>query len=227
LNKSKLLLLVLVALLVVSFFALDLEQYLNLSYLKSQQVALDEFYQQNSVELLLAYFATYVMVAGLSLPGAVIMTLAGGAVFGFWTGLVVISFASSIGATLAFLVARFLLRDTIQAKFSDKLETINKGIEADGAMYLFSLRLIPLFPFFVVNLVMGLMPISTWSFYWVSQLGMLAGTAVFVNAGTQLAQLESLSGILSPEIMMTFVLLGIFPWLAKLVMAFLKKAKEG
>lgn len=153
------------------------------------------------------------------------MTLAGGAIFGFWRGLVLVSFASTIGATLAFLAARFLLRDTVQKKFGDRLKAINEGIEKDGAFYLFTLRLVPIFPFFVIHLVMGLTPIRTGVFYNVSQVGMLAGTAVYVNAGTQLARMDSLSGILSPGLIFSFALLGIFPWIAKKITAAIQSRK--
>lgn len=150
------------------------------------------------------------------------MTLAGGAVFGLPTGLLVISFASSIGATLAFVIARFVLRDTVQNRFQDKLRAINDGIEKEGDFYLFTLRLIPLFPFFVINLVMGLTPMKAWRFYLVSQIGMLPGTIVYVNAGSQLGALESMSGILSPGLILSFALLGIFPLLAKKLVGFIK-----
>ncbi|MBS0336588.1 MAG: FAD-dependent oxidoreductase, partial [Proteobacteria bacterium] len=162
----------------------------------------------------LGFFATYVAVTGLSLPGAVIMTLAAGAIFGLVWGTLIVSFASSLGATLAFLAARFLLRDWVQARFGRQLAPVNEGVAKDGAQYLFTLRLIPAVPFFVINLAMGLTPLRTWTFYWVSQAGMLAGTLVYVNAGTQLAQLQSLSGILSPGLVGAFVLLGVFPLIA-------------
>ena len=171
------------------------------------------------------YFLIYVAVTALSLPGAVVMTLAGGALFGLWVGLLVVSFASSIGATLAFLASRLLLRDWVQGRFGDRLAAVNAGIAKDGAFYLFTLRLVPLFPFFVINLLMGLTPIKTRTFYWVSQVGMLAGTLVFVNAGTQLAKLDSLSGILSPALLGSFALLGVFPLLAKKLVAIVQARK--
>jgi uncharacterized membrane protein YdjX (TVP38/TMEM64 family) len=163
----------------------------------------------------LLFFVAYVAVTGLSLPGAAVMTLAGGAVFGLFWGLLLVSFASSLGATLAFLASRFLLRDWVQQRFGDRLRAINAGIEKEGGFYLFTLRLVPVFPFFVINLLMGLTPIKTRTFYWVSQIGMLAGTLVYVNAGTQLARIDSLAGILSPALLGSFVLLGLFPLLAK------------
>lgn len=223
--NARLLVILLVLALVVAFFVFDLGQYLTLDYLKSQREAFLEFYAENQLTTLLAYFAAYVAVAALSLPGATIMTLAGGAVFGLATGFVVISFASTIGATLAFLISRFVLRDAVQNKFKDKLQAINVGVEREGDFYLFTLRLIPLFPFFVINLVMGLTPMKAWRFYLVSQIGMLPGTIVYVNAGSQLGALESLSGILSPGLILSFALLGIFPLLAKKGVSFIKSRK--
>ena len=193
------------------FFAFDLGQYLTLEYIKSQQAALNDYYQHNTFITILGFFLMY----AASLPGAAIMTLVAGAIFGLFTGLILVSFASSIGATLAFLVSRFLLRDSIQSKFSSNLKTINDGIEKDGAFYLFALRLVPAFPFFVINLVMGLTKLKTTTFYWVSQLGMLAGTIVYVNAGTQLGQIETLSGILSPGLILSFVLLALLPFIGR------------
>ena len=172
-----------------------------------------------------AYFLIYVAVTALSLPGAAVMTLAGGALFGLGIGTLLVSFASSIGATLAFLVSRFLLRDWVQARYGERLGAINPGMEKDGAFYLFTLRLVPVFPFFIINLLMGLTPIRTRTFYWVSQVGMLAGTLVYVNAGTQLARLDSLSGILSPGLLASFALLGVFPLLAKRLVAWVQARK--
>ena len=209
------LLLLIVAVAIVAFFFFDVSQYLTLEYFNSQKQVIEQFKQDNGLLSAAIYFVIYVVMAALSLPGAAVMTLAGGAVFGLGWGLLLVSFASSIGATLAFLIARSLLRDWVQQRFSDHLRAINQGVEKDGEFYLFTLRLVPLFPFFVINLAMALTPIKTWSFYWVSQLGMLAGTAVYVNAGTQLAQVDSLDSILTPELIGSFVLLGIFPWIAK------------
>lgn len=214
-----------IAAVVVLFFVLDLGRYLTLSHIKSQQEALAQFYAQNAMLTIGLYAGVYILVTALSLPGAVIMTLAGGAFFGLGVGVVVISFASSIGATLAFLVSRFLLRDYVQGKFGDKLGAFNKGIERDGAFYLFTLRLVPIFPFFVINLVMGLTPIRTLVYYLVSQIGMLPGTFVYVNAGTQLGKIESASGILSPALLLSFALLGVFPIIAKKLVAFFKSRK--
>lgn len=224
LNSRSLVVLV-VVLLIAAFFIFDLGQYLTLDYLKSQRQSFLDFYAQNRFATLAIYFAIYVAVAALSLPGAAVMTLAGGAVFGLATGLLLISFASTIGATLAFMISRFVLRDTVQNRFREKLKAINAGVEKEGDFYLFTLRLIPLFPFFVINLVMGLTPMKTWRFYLVSQIGMLPGTAVFVNAGSQLGALESLSGILSPGLILSFALLGIFPLLAKKLVSFIKSRK--
>ncbi len=185
--------------------------YLSLQSLKAHQETIDAYFQANPLVTAGTYFVIYVLVTAFSLPGAAVMTLAGGAVFGLLWGTLIVSFASSIGATLAFLVSRYLLRDVVQSRFGDKLKAVNKGIEKDGPFYLFTLRLVPLFPFFVINLVMGLTPLATRTFYWVSQLGMLAGTLVYVNAGTQLARIDSLDGILSPGLIASFTLLGLFP----------------
>ena len=224
-SGSRALLVLVIISLIAVFFIFDLGQYLTLDYLKSQRQSFLDFYAENTVATLAVYFVVYVAVTALSLPGAAVMTLAGGAVFGFGTGLFVISFASTIGATLAFLISRFVLRDYVQTKFKDKLKAINEGVEREGDFYLFTLRLIPLFPFFVINLVMGLTPMKAWRFYLVSQVGMLPGTMVYVNAGSQLGSLESLSGILSPELILSFALLGIFPLVAKKVVAYIKARK--
>jgi len=219
---SKIILLLAIVLLAYLFYAFDLQQYLTLTHLKSQQQAFENYYANNQALTMGGYMAMYIAVTALSLPGATVMTLAGGALFGIWTGLLLISFASTIGATLAFLVSRFLLRDYVQNKFGDKLKAVNESFRKDGPFYLFTLRLVPIFPFFVINLVMGLTPIRTVMFYIVSQVGMLPGTIVYVNAGTQLAKIESLKGILSFEILLSFVLLGIFPLVAKKLVAFIK-----
>lgn len=221
----KLLVLVVFVGLIVAFFATGLNEQLTLASFKAQQAELAQLNAENPWLVGGVYFALYVLVTALSLPGAAIMTLAGGALFGLATGLVIVSFASSIGATLAFLASRFLLKDWVQSKFGDRLKAINQGVEKEGGFYLFTLRLVPAFPFFVINLVMGLTPIKPFTFYWVSQLGMLAGTAVYVNAGTQLGQLDSLSGILSPGLLGSFVLLGIFPIVAKKILDKIKSAR--
>ncbi len=223
--SPKTLLLLVIAGVVAAFFIFDLGQYLTLDYLKQQQAAFDSLYQQNRFTMLGAYALIYILVTALSLPGATIMTLAGGAFFGLWTALLVVSFASSIGATLAFLVSRFLLRDWVQARFGDKLSSINQGVEKEGAFYLFSLRLVPIFPFFVINLAMGLTPLKAGLFYIVSQVGMLPGTFVYINAGTQIGQLESAAGILSLPMILSFAMLGIFPLLAKKIIDLIKARK--
>jgi pyruvate/2-oxoglutarate dehydrogenase complex dihydrolipoamide dehydrogenase (E3) component/uncharacterized membrane protein YdjX (TVP38/TMEM64 family) len=224
-SKPKILLFVAIAAAIVAFFAFDLGRYLDLAFFKEQQAAIEAYRQQNPLLTAGIFFLIYVAVTGLSLPGAAVMTLVAGAIFGLFWGLVIVSFASTIGATLAFLASRLLFKDTVQQKFGDKLRKVNEGVEKEGAFYLFALRLVPIFPFFVINLVMGLTPIRTWTFYWVSQLGMLAGTLVFVNAGTQLAQIESLSGILSPAILGSFALLALFPFIAKRVVAWIEARK--
>jgi uncharacterized membrane protein YdjX (TVP38/TMEM64 family) len=208
---------------IAAFIYFDLGQYLSLQYIKKSQASFTELYQSHGLAVIAAYMAIYIAVTALSLPGAAVLTLAGGAMFGLVVGTVAVSFASTIGATLAFLVSRFLLRDWVQGKFGDKLATINNGMEKEGAFYLFSLRLVPIFPFFIINLLMGLTRMRMFTFFWVSQLGMLAGTAVYVNAGKQLAQVDSISGILSPGVLISFAILGLFPITAKKLLAVYKK----
>jgi uncharacterized membrane protein YdjX (TVP38/TMEM64 family) len=221
-NRSRLALLALLIVLIAAFFALGLQRYLTLEYLKAQQAAIASLYAAHPLGVLAGYFLVYVMVTALSLPGATLLTLFGGAVFGLLTGTLIVSFASSIGATLAFLSSRFLFRQLVQRRFGDKLRAVNAGVEREGAFYLFTLRLVPLFPFILVNLAMGLTPMRTRTFYWVSQLGMLLGTLVYVNAGAQLAQIESARGILSPALLISFALLGVFPLLAKKLLELLR-----
>ena len=224
-NLSRVALLAFLAALIAAFFIFDLQSYLTLETLKAQQAAI-ETYRSNHPGMAVAIYALiYIAVTGLSLPGAAILTLAGGAVFGLLWGTVIVSFASTIGATLAFLAARFLFRDAVKSRFGERLKAIDAGVAKEGAMYLFTLRLVPVFPFFVINLAMGLTNLKTQTFYWVSQVGMLAGTLVYVNAGTQLGQLESLSGILSPGLIGSFVLLGIFPLLANKIVEAIKANK--
>ncbi len=217
----------LIAIFIACFFYFDLGRYFTLEYFKGQQQALQDYYAAKPALTIAIFMGIYIAVTALSLPGAAIMTLAAGALFGTLTGLIMVSFASSIGATLAFLVARFLLRDYVQNKFGDKLNAINKGVENEGSFYLFTLRLVPVFPFFVINLAMGLTPIKTLAFYLVSQVGMLPGTFVYVNAGTQIGKLESLKGILSPELIFSFALLGIFPLVAKKIINVIKARRAG
>jgi len=203
----------------------ELGEVLSLNSLKDSRDALISFYDQNRALMVLVFFAVYVAATAVSIPGAIILTLAGGAIFGFWLGLLLISFASSIGALLAFLVSRYLLRDVLQRKFKSSFQAINQGIERDGVFYLLTLRLVPLFPFWLINLLMGLTQLRAIRFYTVSQIGMLPGTAVFVNAGTQLALINSLGDVLSPALIGSLVLLGLFPLVAKLVVNFLKARK--
>lgn len=221
-NKGKLLVLVILAVALSAIYYFDVSQYLSLEYFKQQQALVNDCVANNYLASAIGFLIGYVLVTALSIPGAAIMTLIAGAVFGLGVGLLIVSFASTIGATLAMLVSRILLRDTIQDRFSEQLKTINSGIEKEGAFYLFTLRLVPVVPFFVINLVMGLTNMPARTFFWVSQVGMLAGTAVFVNAGTQIAQIDSLSGILSPAIIGSFVLLGVFPIIAKRLLAGVK-----
>jgi len=221
-NLKQIIIILVIAGILGVFFYLDFGQYLSLEYIKEQQTNFLEFYKENTLLAMGAFTGVYIVSTALSLPGAVLLTLLGGALFGLFVGTILVSFASSIGATLAFLVSRLLLRDLVQNKFGSYLKSFNDGVQKDGGFYLFTLRLIPAVPFFVINLVMGLTPMKAITFYGVSQLGMLAGTIVFVNAGTQLAQLDSLGGILSPEIIFSFVLLGIFPFLARKLVGFYK-----
>lgn len=223
-NQRSLFIVLLVAL-AAAFFWFDGHHYLTLDSLKQQQSALNDYYLVNPAKMLVSFFLVYVLVTALSLPGAVIMTLAAGALFGLFVGLVLVSFASTIGATLAFLASRFLFRRSVQTKFGSQIQTINDGLEKEGPFYLFTLRLIPAFPFFLINLVMGLTNMKTRVFYIVSQIGMLAGTFVFINAGTQLAQLESLSGILSPGLILSFALLGLLPLIANKIVNVIKARK--
>ena len=216
-NKNKALLLAALGAAVVAFFALDLGRFFSLEYIKSAQTSFAALYAQEPLVVIAAFFAAYVAVTALSLPGAAIMTLLAGAVFGLLVGTVIVSFASSIGATLAMLFARYVLRDSVKARFGARLADIDKGVEREGAFYLFTLRLVPVFPFFVINLLMGLTKMKAATFYIVSQIGMLAGTLVYVYAGTQLAQISSLKGIISPGLAGALVLLGVFPLVAKKV----------
>lgn len=207
------------------FFAFDLNQYLTLENIKAHQTEFQQWRDSAPLLVSVLFLGIYVLVTALSLPGAAIMTLAAGTLFGLIWGVVLVSFASTIGATLAFLVSRYLLRSAVQKRFGDRLAAINEGVEREGAFYLFTLRLVPVFPFFLINILMGLTPIKTFTYSWVSQLGMLAGTIVYVNAGTQLAQIEGLGGIVSPGLLFSFALLGGFPLLAKKMLEILQKRK--
>ena len=222
---KKLAIIAVLAALAAAYFAFDLKQYLTLEGVKALAADTAAFQRDNPLVVVAGFFLAYVVVTAASFPGAAIMTLAAGALFGVVWGTVIVSFASTIGATFAFLSSRYVLRDSIEARFGERLKAINAGLERDGAFYLFSLRMIPVFPFFMVNLVMGLTRIRTLTFMWVSQIGMLLGTIVYVNAGTQLARIDSLSGIASPAVLGSFVLLGIVPWIAKGIIGLIKRRK--
>jgi uncharacterized membrane protein YdjX (TVP38/TMEM64 family) len=210
---------------IAAYFIFDLGQYLSLESFKAQQAEIVAAKDANPVLYIAGFFVLYVAVTGLSIPGAAIMSLVAGALFGVVLGTIIVSFASTIGATLAFLSSRYLLRDWVQGKFGERLRAIDDGLAKDGAFYLFTLRLIPVFPFFVINLLMGLTRVKTWTFFWVSQLGMLAATIVFVNAGTQISRIESTSGLLSPALIGSFVALALFPWAAKAIVGFVKRRR--
>jgi uncharacterized membrane protein YdjX (TVP38/TMEM64 family) len=210
---------------IAAYFIFDLGEYLSLESFKASQAEIVAAKDANPFLYIAGFFLIYVAVTGLSIPGAAIMSLVAGALFGLVLGTVIVSFASTIGATLAFLSSRYLLRDWVQGKFGERLRAIDDGLAKDGAFYLFTLRLIPVFPFFVINLLMGLTRIRTWTFFWVSQLGMLAATVVFVNAGTQISRIESTSGLLSPALIASFVALALFPWVAKAIVGFVKRSR--
>jgi pyruvate/2-oxoglutarate dehydrogenase complex dihydrolipoamide dehydrogenase (E3) component/uncharacterized membrane protein YdjX (TVP38/TMEM64 family) len=219
-TRKRALLLAAVVILIAAFFAFRLDRYFNIEFFKAQQATIDAYYRAHPFRTAAIYFAIYVAVTSLSLPGAAVMTLAGGAIFGLLWGTVIVSFASTTGATLAFLASRFLLRDWVQERFGDKLKAINDGVAKEGAFYLFALRLVPAFPFFAINLLMGLTPIKTWTYVWVSQVGMLAGTIVYVYAGTKLGEFKVTAGLF-----IALALLGIFPLIAKKVLDALKARK--
>lgn len=210
---------------IAAYFIFDLGQILSLENFKASQAEIVAAKDANPALYIAGFFFLYVAVTGLSIPGAAIMSLVAGALFGVVTGTLIVSFASTMGATLAFLSARYLLRDWVQARFGERLRAIDDGLEKDGAFYLFTLRLIPIFPFFVINLLMGLTRIKTPTFFWVSQLGMLPATIVFVNAGTQISRIESTAGLLSPTLIASFVALAFFPWVAKGIVALLKRGR--
>ena len=223
---GKLLVLAAAAVLLALFFAFDLQRYLTLDYLKASREQFEQLYESSPILVVGSYFLIYVATTALSLPGATILTLAGGALFGLLAGTVIVSFASTLGATLAMLLARFLLQNWVQSRFGEHLQTINSGIEKEGGFYLFTLRLVPAVPFFVINLGMGLTPIRAITFYWVSQLGMLPGTLVYVNAGSELGKLETLGDILSPSLIGSFVLLGVFPLLVKKLVSVIQNRRQ-
>jgi len=223
--RVKLMLGVVILVLVWLFFQFDLDRYFSLAGLKNDLDQLKSYYQENRGVTIGVYMLVYIIMTALSLPGATVLTLAGGAVFGIFTGVIIVSFASTIGATIAFLFSRYMFRDWVQAKFSNKISAINEGVKKEGGVYLFTLRLVPVFPFFMINLIMGLTPISTGLFYTVSQIGMFPGTIVYINAGTQLAKIDSLGGILSPGLLFAFALLGLFPLIAKKIIEWMKSKK--
>ena len=222
---KKILIILALAALIVAYFAFGLGDYLTVEGIKQIADDVGGYYARNPAQVIALFFLVYIAVTAASLPGAAVMTLAAGAMFGVLVGTIVVSFASTLGATLAFLASRYVLRDTIEARFGERLKAVNQGLERDGAFYLFTIRMIPLFPFFVVNLVMGLTRIRAWTYAWVSQVGMLLGTIVYVNAGTQLARIDSLAGIASPAVLISFALLGIAPWFAKAIIAWIKRRK--
>lgn len=224
-HTKKIIIVLIIAALIAAFRIFNLGDYLSLSYIKESRDGFAALYAEHRAAVIAGYMAVYILVTTLSLPGAVVLGLAAGALFGLATGTIIVSFASSIGATLACAVSRFILRDWIQNKFGDKLKTVNEGMEKEGAFYLFTLRLIPVFPFWLINLVMGLTKMPLRTFYWVSQVGMLPGTIVFINAGKELGKIESVSGILSPGLILSFVLLGLFPITAKKLIALYKSKR--
>lgn len=224
--RRKLFLVAILLALGLAFFYFDLQQWLTLDSLKQGQQQFAQWQHQSPLLVSLLFTLFYILVAALSLPGAAILSLAAGALFGLLWGAIIVSFASSIGATLAFLVARYLLGDWARRHFGERLQAVDRGIEREGAFYLFALRLVPVFPFFLINILMGLTRIRPRTFYWVSQLGMLPATVVYVNAGTQLARIRQLSDILSPPLVLSFVLLGFFPLLAKWLLQWLKRLRS-
>jgi uncharacterized membrane protein YdjX (TVP38/TMEM64 family) len=218
--SKRIALIVLIIGIIAAFRIFHLENYFTLSYVKTSQAKIASFYSVHQSLVIISYMIIYIGMTSLSVPGAAVLTLAGGAVFGLVGGTIIVSFASTIGATLACSISRYVLRDWVQNKFCDKLAAVNRGIAAEGAFYLFTLRLIPVFPFFVINLVMGLTKMPLITYYWVSQLGMLPGTIVYVNAGKELSKIHSVSGILSPTLIFSFMLLGLFPIALKKLLSF-------
>ncbi|MGI9251633.1 MAG: FAD-dependent oxidoreductase [Pseudohongiellaceae bacterium] len=225
-NKTRFLIAALILAAVAAYFMFDLGRFLTLSYAQSQLANIHAFRDSNFPLTAALYFALYVVITALSIPGALVITLIGGAIFGLLWGTLLVSFASCIGATLAFLVSRLLLRDWVQRKFGNYLAPVNRGIKKDGIFYLFSIRMVPLFPFFVINLLMGLTPIRTFTYYWVSQLGMLPATVVYVNAGSELAQIDSLAGLVNGSVLFALALLGLFPLFARLLINRLQRRRH-
>jgi uncharacterized membrane protein YdjX (TVP38/TMEM64 family) len=210
----------------IAAWRLNLADYLSLAFIRSQHSELNRYRVEHPVLSFGLFFIFYVIITSLSLPGAAVMTLLGGALFGFWQGLIAVSFASTIGATLAFLLGRFLMKDWIQGRYQKQLKTLNEGFKKEGAFYLFALRLIPSFPFFLVNILTSFMPISIRSFYGASQLGMLPGTAAYVYAGTELGKIQSLSDIASPTLLLAFIILGLFPLIVKKIVNNLRSRRK-
>ena len=214
-KRNQIILLIVAIVAIALFFFFDLHEIVTLENAQAQRESVLEFYRENPVLMVVGFALVYIAVTGLSLPGAAILTLVAGAIFDLLVGVVLVSFASTIGASLAFLLARYLFRDFVQGRFSKYLNPINEGVAKDGVFYLFALRLVPLFPFVVINVAMALTPLRLWTFFYISQIGMLAGTVVYVNAGSQLGQLDSIAGILSPALIVSFALLGLFPLITK------------
>ena len=225
-NNKKIALIILFIILVALFFSLDIAQYLDLGYIKSQQSTIDNYYATKPILTGFIFFISYILITGVSLPGAGILTLAAGAIFGVVWGTILVSFGSVFGATMAFLIARYLFHDYVQTRFKKYLEPINHGIRKEGDLYLFTIRFVPIFPFFIINNLMALTPIKTLNFALVSQIGMLIPTIIFVNAGTQLAKIESPGDVLSPELIFSFALLGIFPLVAKKILVYIRKKRH-
>lgn len=221
-NKNKIIIVCLFILAAALFLMFDLGQYFNLSYIKSKQQLIDQYYFENPIKTGLIFFVGYILITGISLPAAAILTLASGAIFGIVWGTILVSFGSVFGATMAFLLARYFFHDYVQKRFGKQLGPINRGIRKEGALYLFAVRLIPVFPFFVINILMALTPIKTLSFALVSQIAMLLPIIIFVNAGTQLAKIESPADVLSPGLIVSFVLLGLFPLIARRILVFIR-----
>ncbi len=222
-SKSKLGLLITLVLAITAIIWWLPEDFLTLDNLKARQSDIEQFRQSNPLLSVLIYCGIYILFTALSIPGAAILTLAGGAIFGLFYGTIWVSISSTIGATLAFLLSRYFFKDAVKQKFGDKINTIEENFEKDGAFYLFSLRLVPVFPFFVINILMGMTAIKTAAYAMVSWAGMLPASIVYVNAGTQLSKLDSLSGILSPPIIFSFVLLAAFPFIARKLLSILRK----
>ncbi|GAA6139203.1 TVP38/TMEM64 family protein [Arenicella sp. 4NH20-0111] len=224
--KAKIIIIALIIGIAAAVYFFELGQYLSLDYFKAQQATFNEYYQRNPLLVVAVFFLGYVALTGASVPAATTLTVLAGAIFGTAVGSVIVSFASSIGATIAFLVSRFLFRDAVESKFGDRLAKIQDGIEREGAFYVFGLRLVPLFPFVMLNSLLGLTKIKTWTFYWASQLGMVAGTIVYVNAGSQLAEIDSLGDIASPGLIASFVALGLLPIASKYILNILRGRKQ-